>query len=96
MKYLRWFCFVVLGLPVLAWAFGALYFDGPSRTLAWALAAANLIVIIFVRPWLRKIGVLAVGFAVVLAWWLTLKPTAKATGSRMWRKNPGRRSTATR
>ncbi len=77
MKYFRWFCLILLGLPVLAWAFGALYFDGASRILAWAFAAANLAVVIFVRPWLRKTGVLAVGFAVVLTWWLTLQPSGE-------------------
>lgn len=75
MKYLRWFLFILLGLPVLVWAFGALYFDGPSRTLAWALAAVNLGVIILVRPWLRKLGILAAGFTIVLTWWLMLKPS---------------------
>jgi hypothetical protein len=77
MKYLRWFCFILLGLPVLAWAFGAIYFDGPSRTLAWAFAAVNLAVVILVRPWLRKIGILGGGFLLVLGWWLTLKPTGE-------------------
>ncbi len=77
MKFFRWFCFILLGLPVLAWAFGALYFDGPSRVLAWSLAAGNLAVVILVRPWLRKIGILGGGFLLVLIWWLTLKPSGE-------------------
>ncbi len=77
MKYLRWFCFILLGLPVLAWAFGAVYFDGPSRTLAWAFAGVNLAVVILVRPWLRKTGILGGGFFIVLVWWLTLKPSGE-------------------
>jgi hypothetical protein len=75
MKYIRWCCFILLGLPILAWAFGAMYFDGPSRVLAWTLAAVNLGVIILVRPWLRKLGILAAGFTIVLVWWLMLKPS---------------------
>ena len=74
MKYLRWFLFILLGFPVLAWAFGAMYFDGPARGLAWALAAVNLAVVILVSPWLHKIGILAIGFGLVLTWWLMLKP----------------------
>jgi Domain of unknown function (DUF4105) len=78
MKYFRWFCFLLLGLPVLAWAFGALHFDGPSKILAWAFAGLNLAVVMLVTPWLRKIGLLGVGFVVVLIWWFALKPTGEA------------------
>ena len=78
MKLLRLACVPALFLvciPVFAWTFGALYFDGPSQGLAWALAGAVLVAAVFVRPWWGKMGVVAAWFAIVLAWWLTLKPS---------------------
>ena len=77
MKFFRWFCFILLGLPVLAWAFGAVYFDGPARTLAWILAALNLAVVLLVPSWSRKLGLLGIGFVLVLIWWLSLKPSGQ-------------------
>jgi Domain of unknown function (DUF4105) len=60
-----------------AWAFGALYFDFPT---AGALAAILLVLlllaaIIFVRGKVLKLAIIFVVFAVVAAWWLTLKPS---------------------
>lgn len=77
MKFFRWFCFIVLGLPLLAWAFGALYFDSPSRVLAWAFAVGSLAVVLLVSPWWRKIGLLGAMFAGILIWWLSLKPSGE-------------------
>jgi hypothetical protein len=43
--------------------------------VAWAFALVVLAAIIFSRgPW-RKLGATFLGFALVLAWWLTLKPS---------------------
>ena len=78
MKLLRFLAFLLLFLvciPVFAWTFGALYYDGPSKGLAWGLAAAVLLAAVFVRKWWRKLGVVAAWFGIVLAWWLTLKPS---------------------
>lgn len=60
-----------------AWAFGALYFDFPT---AGAFAAIGLLIavlatIIFVRGKLLKLAIIFGAFAVVLLWWLTLKPS---------------------
>lgn len=70
---------LVLGLIAAAWAFGAILYDGPfasGNKLAAALLAITLLVILFfVRPWLRKLAVFLVLFAVVLIWWLCLSPT---------------------
>jgi hypothetical protein len=66
----------------IAWAFGALWFDAPfgnaNKVLAWLLAVASAAVLVFVRPFWRKIGAVALLFVGVLAWWLTLKPSNDA------------------
>ena len=79
MKILRWFCYVLLVLLMaigFAWAFGALYYDGPSKWFAAAQGIGMLAVFIFVRSCWRKLGVFGIWFTVVLGWWLTLKPSA--------------------
>jgi hypothetical protein len=78
MKLLLWFgrFLVVLAiLPVFAWAFGALYYDGPAKWFAALMAAAVLLAFFLVKPFTRKLLVFAVWFALVLGWWLTLKPS---------------------
>ena len=80
MKVLRFFAYTVAWLAALvcvAWAFGALYFDFPT---AGALAAilfliALLAAIMFVRGKLLKLAIVLGAFAVVVSWWLTLKPS---------------------
>ena len=61
------------------WAFGAVWFDGPfgaGNKLAAALLAATFVaVLIFVRPFWRKLGIFVALLAGVLGWWLTLSPT---------------------
>jgi hypothetical protein len=79
MKTLRWFGYALLVLVILigfAWAFGALYYDGPSPLFAAAQALGMLAVFGFVRPCRRKLAIFGIWFAVVLGWWLTLKPAA--------------------
>ncbi len=61
-----------------AWAFGALHFDGPATWFAVANAAAVAALFVFVKPWRVKFGVFGAWFALVLGWWLTLKPTNTA------------------
>jgi hypothetical protein len=59
------------------WALGALHYDFPiAKTMvAWGFAAAIVATIIFVRGGLRKLGAILCAFALVLIWWLTLKPS---------------------
>jgi len=81
MKLFRWFGLFLLGVVILsafAWAFGALYYDGPAKSIAAVMAVAVLLALILVRPLKRKLLVFAVWFALVLGWWLTLKPTNEA------------------
>jgi hypothetical protein len=59
------------------WAFGALYFDFPT---AGAFSAILLVIIllaamVYVRGKLRKLAIVFGAFAVVVLWWLTLKPS---------------------
>lgn len=61
-----------------AWTSGALYFDLPISwlrlPLATIYAAGVLGILILVKSRWRALGIVALGFAVVLAWWSTLKP----------------------
>ncbi len=78
MKFLRWIGIGLLGLLILsatAWAFGALTFDGPGRAFAIVNVVALLAAFILVKKWRRKLSIFAAWFAIVLGWWLTLKPT---------------------
>lgn len=81
-RCLRW---VGLGLAWLAvlglvgWAIAALMIDLPVAALRLPVAVAfgvvNLAAIIFVRGAGRKLLACVVGFAAVLAWWLTISPS---------------------
>jgi len=67
----------VIALGCAAWAFGALHYDFPvgKPIVAWAFAAAIIAAIVFLRGALRKLGAVFLAFALVLTWWLTLKPS---------------------
>jgi hypothetical protein len=77
------FFLVLLGrlacLLTIAWAIGALYFDLPIAWLRSPLALiyglAMLAVLFLVKGRWRAMGVVAGGFAVVLAWWFMIKPS---------------------
>jgi hypothetical protein len=70
---------IPLAIIAIAWAFGAVWFDAPfgagNRLAAVLLAITFVVVLLFVRPFWRKLGLLALLFGVVLGWWLTLKPS---------------------
>jgi hypothetical protein len=96
-KALR-FAMVALGslacVIATAWAAGALYFDLPIAWLRAPLALiyglAMLAALVFVKGRWRAMGLVALGFAAVLAWWLTIKPT----GDRAWQPDVARRAWA--
>jgi hypothetical protein len=75
--------YLLLAVAIL-WAAGALYFDLPVAGLRVPLALiyglALFAILFFVRGFWRATSLVAVGFAVVLAWWLTIKPT----GDKAW------------
>ncbi|MFZ1219026.1 MAG: DUF4105 domain-containing protein, partial [Chthoniobacterales bacterium] len=62
-----------------AWAAGALYFDLPIAWLRAPLALvyglAMLAALFFLKGRWRAMSVAGLGFAAVLAWWLTIKPS---------------------
>jgi len=70
---------LLAGTIAAAWAFGAVWFDGPfgagNRIAAAVLATTFVVVLLFVRPFWRKLGIFVVLFGGVLIWWLTLSPT---------------------
>ena len=71
-------------LVATAWATGALYFDFPiawlRAPLSFVYGVAMLVTVFFVKGRWRAISVVVGGFALVLAWWLTIKPN----GDRDW------------
>ena len=60
-----------------------------NAAAAWAFALALLAAIVFMRGAWRKLGATFFGCALVLAWWLTLKPSNTAHGNPTWRKSRG-------
>ena len=94
------FRFVLVSLGALAcllataWAAGALYFDLPIARLRAPLALiyglAMLAALLSIKGRWRAMGVVAAGFAVVLAWWFTIKPTE----DRVWQPDVARRAWA--
>jgi hypothetical protein len=81
-RVIRWVGeLLVLLIVIIAavWAVGAVWYDAPfgnaNRVLAGLLAVVFAIALIFVRPFWRKAGAVALLFAGVLIWWLTLSPT---------------------
>jgi hypothetical protein len=72
----------IVGLIAAAWGFGAVWFDGPfgagNKLAAVLLAAAIVVVLLFVRPFWRKLGIFIVLLAGVLGWWLSLSPINEA------------------
>ena len=82
MRVIRWIgalLVLLAAIIAIAWAFGAVWFDAPfgnaNKVAAGLLAVAAAIALVFVRPFWRKVGVIALVFGGVLTWWLTLSPT---------------------
>jgi Domain of unknown function (DUF4105) len=82
MRVVRWVGRLLLLLAVIigiTWAFGAVWFDAPfgnaNKVVAGLLAMAFALALVFVRPFWRKVGAVALLFGGVLIWWLTLKPS---------------------
>ena len=81
-RALRWMALAcvwpLFGLLTL-WAVAALYFDVRASWLGLPLAVSYgvgmLAVLIWVRPRRLAAGLCAVGFVLVLGWWLALKPS---------------------
>jgi Domain of unknown function (DUF4105) len=87
-RVVGWAIVSVIALGCAIWACGALYYDLPRFNVAatWAFALAILAALIFLRGVGRKLGAIFVGSALVLAWWLTLKPS----NHRLWQPDVAR------
>ena len=91
MKLLRFTLYALASIAVAlcaAWAIGALYFDCPKAgpLAAVLFVIALLAIVILVRGRLLKIAVIFGAFAVVAAWWFTLKPS----NDRVWQPDVDR------
>jgi hypothetical protein len=64
----------IAGSALAAWAFGALWFDA-SPAAGWGFLTSMVTAIVVVRRTGYARFVPIVGFAVVLAWWVTLAPS---------------------
>ena len=69
MRVIRWvgaLLVLLAAIIAVAWAFGAVWFDAPfgkrTRIAAGLLAAVCAIVLIFVRPFWRKVGIFVAAF----------------------------------
>jgi hypothetical protein len=80
LRCFAWALAWLIALGSVAWAFGALHYDFPvwKSAIAWGFAIAVIAAVVFIRGTWRKIGALFAAFALVLAWWLTLKPGNEA------------------
>jgi hypothetical protein len=76
-RLLAWLPVWIVAILCSAWAFGAIYYDFPAfRQMAAAIFVLILLVsVIFVRRKLLKLTAVFAVFALVLLWWLTLKPS---------------------
>jgi len=77
LRAFAWTLAWVIALGCAAWAFGALHYDFPvgKPIVAWAFAVAIIAAIVFLHGAVRKLGAVFLAFALVLTWWLTLKPS---------------------
>jgi hypothetical protein len=77
LRVILWILAWIVALGCAAWAFGALLYDFPVGKLvvAWVFVGLLLVAIFFLRGPAKKIAPVFIGFALVLAWWLTLKPS---------------------
>jgi hypothetical protein len=77
LRAFTWTLAWLIALGCAAWAFGALNYDFPvgKPIVAWAFAAAIIVAIVLLHSAVRKLGAVFLAFAVVLTWWLTLKPS---------------------
>ena len=94
LRFILIFLGALAALLATVWAAGALFFDLPigwlRAPLAFVYFGAMLAAFIFVKGRWRAMGVVAGGFLVVLAWWLTIKPTEDRT----WQPDVARRAWA--
>jgi hypothetical protein len=77
LRTIVWTCGWVIALGCAVWAFGALHYDFPvgKTVVAWVFIAVVIAAVVFLRRPVRKLAAVFFAFAMVLVWWLTLKPS---------------------
>lgn len=77
LKLLGWVLAWIVALGCVAWSFGALHYDFPvvKSVVAWLFLLALIAALVFLRGPGKKLGAMFAAFILVLAWWLTLKPS---------------------
>src|ERR1051326_1657688 len=72
-----WTFIWLVALGCATWAFGALHYDFPvaKAAITWVFAGTLVAAIVSFRGSAKKLGAVFLVFALVLAWWLTLKPS---------------------
>jgi Domain of unknown function (DUF4105) len=91
MKLLRFISFALAWIAAIictAWSLGAIYFDFPKASAFAAIlfVIALIAIVIFVRGKLLRLAIVLGAFAVVVSWWLTLKPS----NDRAWQPDVAR------
>jgi hypothetical protein len=77
LRTIVWTCGWVIALGCAVWAVGALHYDFPvgKTVVAWVFIAVVIAAVVFLRRPVRKLAAVFFAFAMVLVWWLTLKPS---------------------
>jgi hypothetical protein len=87
LRHVAWGIAWLIAFALGAWSIAALFFDLPETTWRTPAAAAFALVLIgllaFLRGRKRKLAALLAGSVVVLAWWLTLRPS----NDRQWQSD---------
>src|SRR5262245_6183761 len=86
-KYIGWTFAWLVALVCATWAFVALYFDFPTASTLTAIVFcfSLLASVVFFRGRLLRLAVVFGAFALVVSWWLTLKPS----NDRPWQPDVG-------
>lgn len=77
LRAIAWTLGWVIALGCATWAFGALHYDFPmaKTVVPWVFVAVIVAAIVFLRSAAKKLRAVFLAFALVLIWWLTLKPS---------------------
>lgn len=77
LRIITWVIAWLIALGCATWALGALHYDFPvaKAVVPWLFAVGVVTAMVFLRGAAKKLGAVFLAFGLVLAWWLTLKPS---------------------